>query len=756
MTGAQTVPSILFEDVSERSGVDFRGPHSKEKRFILESVSGGVALLDLDGDGWLDLFLVDSLTVATAGRPELARSTLYRNLGDGRFEDVTDAAGIPRLGWGVGVCAGDADGDGEIDLYVTGVERNHLLRHLGGLRFEDVTKQAGVRGGGWSTGCGFADADRDGDLDLFVARYLDLRLDDLPPFGEGEICRYRGVPVQCGPRGLPGKSDLYFRNDGSGRFEEVAKAAGLHDGAELFGLGVTWLDIERDGWPDLYVANDTGANYLYINQRDGTFEESAHVWGVAVTEDGKEQGSMGIAFGDYLNDGWLSLFVTNFSEEYNALYRNRKGEYFSDASFRARLATDNLRYVGWGTAFFDADNDGWLDLVWVNGHVYPQMDEIELEASAPYLQRSMLYRNARDGTFVEVRGGPLGHDRAARGLAVGDIDNDGRLDLVTTDLDAEARILRNVSPESGHWLTVELQQPALGAYLVAQAGGLTLTRQVTSGSSYLSQHPLRQHFGLGDIKRVEKIDVTWPGGSRSSHGPFEADRLVRLEQPAKSLFEPTSAGTVSQDDGPAMQIDHVILAIRDLESGMREFEDLTGVKPVYGGSHPDRDTHNAIAPLSGGMYVEILAPKDGLDAIPDFFKNFHQLTLVGFAISVRDIERVESTVRALGLDTNGTESGSRTTPNGGLLAWRLLLINEPESFMNPFFISWSDDSQHPSTGQRPRCELESLKLITPHKKQIERILTESGGEIQFTTIVEGPRALTIELKTPNGRIAFES
>ena len=548
VTGAETVPdadrppalgSILFADVTERSGVDFRGPHSQEKRFILESVSGGVALLDLDGDGWLDLFLVDSLTVETADRPELARSSLYRNRGDGRFENVTEAAGLPRLGWGVGVCAGDADGDGRIDLYVTGVERNHLLRHLGGLRFEDVTEGAGVRGGGWSTGCGFADADRDGDLDLYVARYLDLRLDDLPPFGKGEICRYRGVPVQCGPRGLPGRSDLYFLNDGSGRFEEAAKTAGLHDGAKLFGLGVTWLDVERDGWPDLYVANDTGANYLYINRRDGTFEESAHLWGVAVTEDGKEQGSMGVAVGDYLNDGWPGLFVTNFSEEYNALYRNRKGDYFTDDSVRSRLAYDNLPYVGWGTAFLDADNDGWLDLAWTNGHVYPQMDEIELEASAAYLQRSMLYRNAGDGTFAAVRGGPLEHQRAARGLAVGDIDNDGRLDLVTTDLDAEARVLRNVSPRAGHWLIVELRargprHHALGAHLVARAGGLTLTRQVASGASYLSQHALRQHFGLGDAERVEKVEVTWPDGSRSSHGPFDADRIVRLEQPEAS------------------------------------------------------------------------------------------------------------------------------------------------------------------------------------------------------------------------------
>ncbi|MEM8996812.1 MAG: CRTAC1 family protein, partial [Acidobacteriota bacterium] len=261
--------------------------------------------------------------------------------------------------------------------------------------------------------------------------------------------------------------------------------------------------------------------------------ESAHLWGAAVTEDGKEQGSMGIAVGDFMNDGWPSVFVTNFSEEYNALYRNQRGEYFTDASYRSRLAADNLPYVGWGTGFFDADNDGWLDLVWVNGHVYPQMDAIELEASAPYRQRAMLYRNRRDGTFAEVRGGPLEHELVGRGLAIGDIDNDGRLDLVTTDLDAEARILRNVSPDVGNWLIVELapNPPTFGARLEVRAGSLTATRYVTSGSSYLSQSAVRRHVGLGAAEKVESIVVSWPDGSQSSHGPFEANRIVRVERP---------------------------------------------------------------------------------------------------------------------------------------------------------------------------------------------------------------------------------
>ncbi|MCG8456067.1 MAG: CRTAC1 family protein, partial [Holophagales bacterium] len=327
------------------------------------------------------------------------------------------------------------------------------------------------------------------------------------------------------------------------RFEEASEEVGLADGARLFGLGVTWLDVDLDGWIDLYVANDTGPNYLYRN-RGGRFEETAHFDGAAVTEDGKEQGSMGIAVADLAGEGWPSLFVTNFSEEYNTLYRNHRGEYFDDASFPSGTAASSLRQVGWGTAFLDLDNDGRLDLLVVNGHVYPQMDEIRLEASAPYLQPALLYRGLAKGTFEEVApGGPLAEPRASRGLAVGDLDNDGRLDLVITDLDAETRVLRNLTRDAGHWLLVELRgrpprRDALGARLSLQAGGSTQTRQVSSGTSYLSQHDLRQHFGLGRTATVESIEVHWPDGSSSTHGPFPADRIVILEQP-EPVTEPS-------------------------------------------------------------------------------------------------------------------------------------------------------------------------------------------------------------------------
>lgn len=549
---------IRFEDVTEAAGVDFRGPASPKKEYILESVSGGVALFDADGDGWVDIYLVDSLTVATSTKRELSRSALYRNRGDGTFEDVAERAGVADVGWGVGVCSGDVDGNGLPDLYVTGVGGNHLFlnRSLerGEVAFEDATDAAGVRGGGWSTGCTFGDVDLDGDLDLFVARYQDLDPYDpesaLPTFGEGKLCEYRGVKVQCGPRGLPGKGDLFFVNDGTGRFAEAPADVGLSDPGELFGLGAVFFDANDDGRPDLYVANDTVPNFLFINQLDRqgrtVFVNEAFLVGVAVSQDGDPQGSMGVAVGDVGNEGLFDLFVTNFCEEYNTFYDNQDGGgFFADVSFRSAVAASSLAYVGWGTAFVDFDHDRWLDLVLVNGHVYPQIDQIEIEASAPYRQRDMLFRNRGDGTFAdqsrpEAADNPLAREAVSRGLAVGDLDGDGRMDLVITDLDEEARVLRNVT-DAGHWLNVRLvgrppNTSALGARVTVRAGAdtmsqQTMSRQVMSGGSYLSQHDLRQHFGLGDGIRADFVQVRWPDGRVTRHGPLDADQFVVLRPP---------------------------------------------------------------------------------------------------------------------------------------------------------------------------------------------------------------------------------
>ena len=313
----------------------------------MESMSGGVALFDFDNDGLVDIYLVDSLTVDTAKDPKSARSALYRNLGNGKFEDVTDKAGVGHPGWAMGVCTADVDGDGWEDVYVTGLGRNALYRNNHDGTFTDIAETAGLTAGGWSAGCGFADYDRDGDLDLFVSRYVKMDLENLPEFGKGKTCEYRGVAVQCGPRGLPGESDFLFRNDGDGRFTDVSEKAGVPIPTSYFGLGVAWFDYNADGWPDLYVANDSHPNYLYMNQKDGTFKESAFPMGVAVSEDGAEQGSMGVAVGDYDNVGRLSIYVTNFSEEYNALYHN-DGDHFTDVSFRSKTAPISLPFVKLG------------------------------------------------------------------------------------------------------------------------------------------------------------------------------------------------------------------------------------------------------------------------------------------------------------------------------------------------------------------------------------------------------------------------
>jgi hypothetical protein len=530
--------AVLFRDVTEEAGIDFAHQSAPEKKYIVESMSGGLALLDFDGDGLLDIYFVNALTVATADRPETAPSALYRNNGDGTFTDVAVKAGVALPGWGMGACVADVDGDGRQDLYVTALGTNRLYRNRGDGTFTDVAAELGVEGGGWSAGCGFADYDRDGDLDLFVSRYVKVDLEHLPEFGQGKTCQFRGIAVQCGPRGLPGTSDLLYRNDGE-RFTEVGAEVGVADPDGYFGLGVAWLDYDRDGFLDLFVANDATPNFLYRNLGNGRFEEAAFPLGVAVSEDGAEQGGMGVAVGDYRNDGVLDIYVTNFAEEYNAMYRNG-GDYFSDVSFRSATAPSSLPYVGWGTAFFDYDNDGWLDVMVVNGHVYPQLDDAKLGASAPYRQRKLLYRNQRDGTFEEIgeRYGPVfTEERVSRGLVVGDLDNDGRLDVVTNDLDGAPQVLRNELEGAGNWLLVHLKgrgknRVAIGALVSARIGERTLTRLVRSGTGYLSQDDMRQHFGLGDAERVDELEVTWPDGSVSGQKNVAANQILLVEQPA--------------------------------------------------------------------------------------------------------------------------------------------------------------------------------------------------------------------------------
>jgi hypothetical protein len=545
LTWAQSSKSTgtpVLTDVTDQTGITFVQTSSPEKKYIVESMSGGVALFDYDNDGWLDIYFVNSCNVSDYTDPKCGRSALYHNDHNMKFSDVTERSGLAYPGWGMGVCVADIDGDGFADVYVTGMGGNKLYRSRGDGTFENITKTAGVEGGGWSTGCGFADFDHDGDLDLFVSRYVKLDLKDLPEFGKGKSCQFRGVAVQCGPRGLPGTGDLFYRNNGDGTFTEVGKEVGVDDPQGYFGLGVAWFDYNHDGWIDLFVADDASPNLLYKNLGNGKFAEVGFPAGVALSEDGSEQGSMGVALADYNSDGRVDLFITNFSEEYNALYRAERDTNFTDASFASKTAPSSLPYVGWGTAFFDYDNDGWPDILVVNGHVYPQLEDVKMGGSAGYKQRKLLYHNLGNGTFEEVaaQAGPaLMQKRSSRGAAFGDLDNDGDIDVVINDLDSKPMVLRNDTQTSNHWIGIKLvglgkNKNAIGSEVKLASAGHTQVQVVRSGSSYISQDDFRLHFGVGKATKVDDIEITWPDGSKSHATADKLDTIIAVTQPTAS------------------------------------------------------------------------------------------------------------------------------------------------------------------------------------------------------------------------------
>jgi hypothetical protein len=535
MAPARAADTVTFTDVTKATGITFSHASSPDKKYILESMSGGVALFDFDNDTLLDVYLVNAPTVASSGDPRSARSELWRNRGDGTFVDITDKAGVGYPGWGMGAVAADFDNDGWTDLYVTCFGPNHLYRNLGDGTFADVTAKAGAGDPRWSTGAAFADYDRDGWLDLFVANYVDVRLEALPEFGKGKFCEFHGIPVQCGPRGLRGSGDSLYRNRGDGTFEDVSEKAGVSDPAGRFGMGAVWSDFDGDGHPDLFVANDAGPNFLYRNNGRGAFADESLRSGTALSEDGKEQGSMGIAIGDYSHSGGWSILVTNFSDEYNALYRHDKGLQFTDASFASQTAKAGIPLVGWGTHFFDYDNDGWLDLFVANGHVYPQVERAGL--TTRYAQRKLLYRNNRDGTFSEAAasGSAISEPKVSRGSAAGDLDNDGDLDIVVNNLDGSSTVLRNDGGNRGGFLVVDLEaragnRSATGAVVVVRAGDLVQRAERRSGDSYLSHSDPRLHFGLGDRATVDSIEVRWPDGTTQRLGEVPANRFVKIVQ----------------------------------------------------------------------------------------------------------------------------------------------------------------------------------------------------------------------------------
>jgi hypothetical protein len=530
-------PKIQFTDITSAAGITFKHVASPDKRYIVESMSGGVALFDYDNDGDLDLYFVNSLTVDLVKTKGKTKSELYRNEGNGKFTDVSAKSGVSDIGWGMGVAVGDYNNDGFEDLYVTCLGPDHLLKNNGNGTFSDVTEKAGVSDPRWTTGASFVDYDHDGDLDLFVSNYVDFDINNLPEFGKGQTCQYKSVPVQCGPRGLKGAGDSLFRNNGNGTFTNVTKDAGVTDPNGFYGLGVITSDFDDDGLIDIFVANDSTPNFHYRNKGNGTFEEIGFNAGTAVNENGSEQGCMGVTVGDYDHDGKLDIFVTNFADEYNTLYRNDGANSFTDLAYAAKVAAVSLPQVGWGTKFFDYDNDGWVDLFVANGHVYPQLPN--------YRQPRLLQRNNRDGTFDEVSsqfGTVLTDARASRGVAFGDIDNDGDVDLVICDLDGPPQVLRNDGGNTNNSILIKTvgvkgNRSGIGAQVKVVSGDLSQIDEVRSGDSYISQSDLRLHFGLEQRAKVDLIQVRWPSGTVDKITNVGVNRIVTVKEGQGKIAE---------------------------------------------------------------------------------------------------------------------------------------------------------------------------------------------------------------------------
>jgi hypothetical protein len=524
------VPDISFTDITARAGINFKHVSSPEKKYIVESMSGGLALFDYDNDGYLDLYLVNSLTVDLVKSKQKTRSALYHNNGNQTFTEVTDKAGIGDIGWGMGATIGDYNNDGWEDLYVTCLGPNHLLKNNGDGTFKDVTQSAGVGDPRWSAGAVFVDYDNDGKADLFVANYVDFDVNNLPEFGKGRTCQFKGVPVQCGPRGLKGAGDSLYHNNGDGTFTDVSKKAGVSDPDGYYGLGVIASDFDGDGRVDIFVANDSTPNFLYHNNGDGTFKDTGFLSGIAVNENGSEQGSMGVTLGDYDHDERLDLFITNFDDDYNTLYHADGAGSFTDVSYAAKVAAVSLPYVGWGTKFFDYDNDGWVDLLVVNGHVYPQLPT--------YRQRNLVHHNNRDGTFSEVGaqlGAPFAEQRTGRGAAFGDVDNDGDVDVVINNLDGPPQVLRNDGGNINNAIVMKLvgvrsNRDGLGARVKIVSGELVQIDEVHSGASYLSQSDLRLYFGLEKRTRVDLIEVHWPSGVVDKITDARVNKILTLKE----------------------------------------------------------------------------------------------------------------------------------------------------------------------------------------------------------------------------------
>jgi len=538
-------PELIFTDVAVQAGLGKARNVSgspASKRFLLEEMGGGVALFDYDNDGWLDIFLVNGWRLEGFPKGQEPHSHLFKNNRDGTFSDVTEKAGLLHTGWGQGVCIGDYDNDGCEDLFVSYFGRNVLYHNNGNGTFSDVTEKAGVGGNGkrWNSGCAFVDYDRDGRLDLFVANYIDMDL-ATAPVPESGPCLYKGVMVACGPPGLIGGKNILFHNNGDGTFTDVSESSGILSANGTYGLGVLTADFDNDGWPDIYVANDSTASALYQNKKNGKFMDIAMEAGCALSADGKPQAGMGVSAADYDMDGNLDIVKTNFAGDTPSLYHNLGNATFEDTTFTGGLGK-HTQYLGWGCGFFDFDNDGWPDVLICNGHVYPEVEQLTTEAGYP--QRKLLYKNLRNGKFEDVSlnaGTGISVPTASRGCAFGDFDNDGDLDIVVNCVNDFPQLLRCDSTLKNNWIKVRTigtksNRSGIGARLrcVTRVAGQEKPHsqidEVRSGGGYFSQNDLRVHFGIGIAEKVELLEIRWPSGQVDTLKDLKANQLYYVTE----------------------------------------------------------------------------------------------------------------------------------------------------------------------------------------------------------------------------------
>ena len=531
---------VVFQDIAAKAGLTTwrHTMGSPDKRFIVEATGSGVALLDYDQDGWLDIYMVNGSTFdALSGKTPAPHAALFHNNHDGTFTDVAAKAGVTNERWGMGVAVGDYDNDGWPDLFVANFGKNRLYHNNHDGTFTDTAEKAGVQLGNWSSGPTFGDYDGDGRLDLFVSGYVHFDANQGTSNTASNFCQFRGVNVMCGPRGLKGEHDHLFHNNGDGTFTDVSEKAGVSDPNGYYGFTSVFVDLNNDGKVDLLVADDSTPNYLYINKGNGAFEDDSYASGYALNENGRETASMGVAIGDYQNNGRLDLFNTTFSDDYDVLYRNDGDANFTDDSYAAGVAEPTVPFLGWGTEFIDYDNDGWKDLFAVNGHVYPLVDQNNWGTT--YAERPLLFRNQQGKKFdlvPPVEGTGLALVIPARGAAFGDLFNDGRIDVVINNMDLPPSLLRNVNPDKHHWVELSLvgglksPRDAVGATVYVTAGGMKQRGDVLSGGSYISSNDPRVHFGLGDSDKIDAVEIHWPSGQKEKVILPSVDKIFTVEE----------------------------------------------------------------------------------------------------------------------------------------------------------------------------------------------------------------------------------